>query len=177
VPVISHRHIVFFARHPKGIISKKDLRHIKKKRGYLAYLSRYLGSRIAFLPRISNAEAHAVCIYLLQYKQQWTLALALHCSRNLNLRDSNKPQIKRQHNVFPICLPYRQSHATKQSTARQCYKKNIYEGTFFQKKNLAKRCKTLSKLIAKKCINYFVNYAKRCNFALKIIAKRCKHNA
>ena len=55
--------------------------------------------------------------------------------------------------------------------------KYIYEGTFFQKKNLAKRCKTLSKLIAKKCINYFADYAKRCNFALKIIAKRCKHNA
>ena len=55
-----------------------------------------------------------------------------------NLRDSNKPQIKRQHNVFPICLPYRQSHATKQSTARQCYKKNIYEGTFSRKKSCKK---------------------------------------
>ena len=55
--------------------------------------------------------------------------------------------------------------------------KKIYMKALFPEKNLAKRCKTLSKLIAKKCINYFVNYAKRCNFALKIIAKRCKHNA
>jgi hypothetical protein len=41
-------------------------------------------------------------------------------------------------------------------------------------KNLAKRCKISSKLIAKKCINYFANYAKRCNSAFEIIAKRCK---
>ena len=72
--------------------------------------------------------------------------------------------------VPPIACDEAKHGATK---IQKVYMKAL----FSRKKNLAKRCKTLSKLIAKKCINYFADYAKRCNFALKIIAKRCKHNA
>ena len=47
------------------------------------------GSRIAYHPRISNADAHAVRIYGLRYNlTQWALAIALHYGWCKNLRDS-----------------------------------------------------------------------------------------
>ena len=70
--------------------------HIKKKRGYQTHrLSRPLGSRIAFLPRISNAEP-TLCQYTRNvYHTPIGVGFALPCSRNVNLRDSKGPQIKR----------------------------------------------------------------------------------
>ena len=64
--------------------------NIKMIRGYNDIcLSRYFGSRIAILPRISNAEP-TLCPYTkkMYITHQWTLALALSCSRITNLRDS-----------------------------------------------------------------------------------------
>ena len=80
--------------------------NIKKKRGnpVFAYPA-CSGSRIALRSKISNTEAHALVdtIYIRCQRCHGRQPLLYHANE-LNLRDSNKPQIKRQSNVFSKCL-------------------------------------------------------------------------
>ena len=56
--------------------------NIKKKRGSQDYcLSRTLGSRIAHLPRINNADAHASDILIKVYTKTWTSNIVLQSDR------------------------------------------------------------------------------------------------
>ena len=60
----------------------------------------------AYHPRISNAEAHAVRYTLIKlYIQTHGTSTLLYQTGDLKLRSSQEPQIKRQFNVFPLCLP------------------------------------------------------------------------
>lgn len=82
-----------------------------KKRGnpVLAYPT-CSGSRIALHSKISNTEAHAhdgTCIYNIRCRRCHGRHPLLYRANELNLRDSNKSQIKRQSNVFSICLSSR----------------------------------------------------------------------
>ena len=85
--------------------NKPSLKHKRKSAGVktIAYPA-YLGSRIAFQSRINNADAHASIIYTKVYTKQWTSNIALPCER-LEFARFNVSQIKRQFNVFPLCLP------------------------------------------------------------------------
>ena len=63
-----------------------------------------VGSRIAHRSRINNADAHASNI-LNRYIRNNERHTLFYRARDWNLRDSQGSQIKRQFNVFLLCLP------------------------------------------------------------------------
>ena len=80
--------------------------HIKKARDPEFHRSsRTQGSRIAFQPRISNAEAHAVCILTwINNITNGHWSIALPCGWIIEFARFSVPQIRRWLNAFYICL-------------------------------------------------------------------------